>query len=110
MDGEPVKARCRAGMPLQSRVSGARQQLIRVPLDPVEIAGPWWRRHRYWLTTPERFAGTRPMVVNMRTGAVHDWRFRGNRRGRGWFGVRTRWVWFHPAWKQDPWVLFYEPR
>jgi hypothetical protein len=54
-------------------------------------------------------AGTGATVVNMRTGEVHDWRFRGNRRGRGWFGVRTRWALAHPDWKRDPWALFYVP-
>jgi hypothetical protein len=84
------------------------QRLARLSLEPVEIPGPWWRRHRSWLTTPAPFAGTGTIVVNMRTGVTYDWHFRGNRRGRGWFGVRTRWTWFHPAWKCDPWVLFYD--
>jgi hypothetical protein len=53
--------------------------------------------------------GVGAIVINMRTGEVHDWRFHGNRRGRGWFGVRTRWALVHPNWKRDPWVLFYVP-
>jgi hypothetical protein len=80
-----------------------------LPLEPVEFAGPWWKRHRSWLTSPSPFARTSYVVVNARTGAAHAWRFRGNRRGRGWFGVRTRWVWTHPEWKADPWVVFYNP-
>jgi hypothetical protein len=84
-------------------------RLARLPLVPVEVPGPWWRRHRCWLTSPVPFTGTKPIIVNMRTGMIHDWGFRGNRRGRGWFGVRTRWAWRHPAWKGDPWVLFYVP-
>jgi hypothetical protein len=85
------------------------QRLARLPLEPVEDPGPWWRRHRYWLLSPEPFTGGRPLVLNMRTGEAYDWKFRGNRRGRGWFGVRTRWVWLHPEWQHDPWVLFYVP-
>jgi hypothetical protein len=81
--------------------------VARLALEPIEMAGPWWRRHRSWLTTPTPFAGTGWTIVNMRTGKTYGWGFDGNRRGRGWFGVRTRWVWFHPEWKRDPWVLFY---
>jgi len=53
--------------------------------------------------------GTGAIIINMRTGEVHDWSFRGNRWGRGWFGVRTRWALAHPNWTRDPWVLFYVP-
>src|SRR5215211_3291710 len=65
----------------------------RLSLEPIELPRPWWRRHRYWLASPAPVVGTGATVVNMRTGEVHDWHFRGNRRGRGWFGVRTRWLW-----------------
>ena len=81
----------------------------RLSLEPIELPRPWWRRHRYWLASPAPVVGTGATVVNMRTGEVHDWHFRGNRRGRGWFGVRTRWALAHPNWKRDPWVLFYVP-
>lgn len=79
-----------------------------IMLEPLELAGPWWKRHRFWLTSPRPFTGTRYIVVNRRTGAAYPWRFKGNRRGRSWFGVRTRWAWVHPAWKRDPWILLYD--
>jgi len=82
--------------------------VARIPLEPVELPGPWWRRHRHWLATPVPFAGARPTVVNARTGEAHPWVFRGNYRGRGWFGVRTRWARLHPAWKREPWVVVYD--
>src|SRR5215207_7083682 len=66
-------------------VSGERG-LRRVSLEPVEFPRPWWRRHRYWLASWTPLVGTRAIIINMRTGEVHDWSFRGNRRGRGWFG------------------------
>jgi hypothetical protein len=69
----------------------------------------WWRRHRYWLTTPAPFTGAYGVVVNMGTETTYERRFRGNRGGRGWFEVRTRWAWLRPAWKADPWALFYVP-
>ena len=84
------------------------RRLARLSLEPVEMPGRWWQRHRYWLTSPVPFAGTGAIIVNMRTGVTYDWGFRGNRRGRGWFGVRTRWAWLHPTWTSDPWVLFYD--
>jgi hypothetical protein len=83
--------------------------LRRLSLDAIEFSRPWWRRHRYWLASPMPINGVGAIVINMRTGEVHDWRFHGNRRGRGWFGVRTRWALVHPNWKRDPWVLFYVP-
>jgi hypothetical protein len=83
--------------------------VARVNFVPVEMRGPWWRRHRHWLTTPARFTGTWGIVVNTRTGVIHVWGFRGNRQGWRWFGDWTRWAWLHPAWKRDPWVLFYDP-
>ena len=89
--------------------SGDDCDLRRLRLEPVETPGPWWRRHRFWLTCPEPFTGTEPIIVNLRTGTSFGWRFRGNHRGRGWFGVRTRWAWLHPAWKSDVWVLLYVP-
>ncbi len=79
-----------------------------MPLEPVVVPGPWWRRHRHWLATPAPFVGARPRVVNARTGAAYPWPFRGNCWGRGWFGVRTRWAWLHPAWKREPWVVVYD--
>jgi hypothetical protein len=79
-----------------------------IMLEPLEWAGPWWKRHRFWLTSPQPFTGTNPIIINGRTRAAYRWRFRGNHRGRGWFGVRTRWVWVHPAWKRDPWMLLYD--
>jgi hypothetical protein len=91
----------RAGGALMSS-EGESQRLARQALEPVEIAGPWWWRHRHWLTSPAPFVGADPIVVNMRTGATHGWEFRGNRQGRGWFGVQTRWVLVHPKWKRDP--------
>jgi hypothetical protein len=47
--------------------------LTRTPLMPIELSGPWWRRHRFWLTTPAPFVGTRPTVVagaRVETGTV----------------------------------------
>jgi len=85
------------------------QHASQLTLEPVEFAGPWWKRHRFWLTTPDPFSGKNYVVVNTRTGEGYGWHFRGNRRGRGWFGVRTRWVWTHPEWKHDPWVLHFDP-
>src|SRR4051794_34845002 len=82
--------------------------MARIALEPLELPGPWWRRHRHWLTTPAPFAGARPTIVNARTGAAYPWPFRGNGRGRGWFGVRTRWAWLHPAWKREPWMVVYD--
>jgi hypothetical protein len=79
-----------------------------VSLTPVLLPGPWWRRHRRWLTTPTTFTGTNPIVVNARTGAAYAWTFRGNRDGRGWFGVSTRWAVLHPGWSNEPWLLHYE--
>jgi hypothetical protein len=79
-----------------------------LPLEPIELPGPWWRRHRPWLATPVPFAGARPTVVNARTGAAYPWVFRGNQWGRGGFGVRTRWARLHPAWRREPWVVVYE--
>jgi hypothetical protein len=73
-----------------------------MPLERLEQPGPWWRRRRYWLATPRPFVGTRPTVVNARTGAASPWAFRGNRLRRGWFGVRMRWAWLNPGWKQEP--------
>jgi hypothetical protein len=86
----------------------AESYLGRLALTPVQIAGPWWRRHRRWLKSPTPVHGAGRAIVNLRTGAAYNWTFKGNHGGNGWFGVSTRWAWFHPRWADDPWALLYD--
>jgi hypothetical protein len=79
-----------------------------VRLRPVETPGRFWETHRHWLVAPMPFGGAPYVVLNARTSLGYRWTFKGNLQGRAWFGVRTRWTWFHRGWKDDPWLLAYD--
>jgi hypothetical protein len=79
-----------------------------MPLRPVETPGYLWEPHRHRLVGPAPFNRSRYAIVNVRTGIAYRWAFIRNAEGRALFGVSTRWVWLHPEWKDDPWLLMYD--
>jgi len=74
--------------------------------------------HHQWLETPPHFAGENLTIwrfasyilLNTRTGTGFGWNIeeldRESQQIR--FGVLTRWVWLHPGWANDPWILLYD--
>ena len=75
-------------------------------------------RHHQWLQTPPHFAGedlsiwrfSPYIIANSRTGMGFMWSIdemdRASQQVR--FDVLTRWVWFHPGWANDAWILLYD--
>lgn len=81
----------------------------RMRLRPVEMPGSFWQQHRHRLGGTSSFNGSQYIIINMRTRTAHAWTFMGNSSvGLAVFAVPTRWAWFHPGWKDDPWLLAYD--
>src|SRR5205085_1701896 len=97
---------CRAAVhPVAQPLAGCSSQMR---LLPAEREGYFWQEHRHWLVGLTPFNDSRYIIVNMRTSGAYDWAFiHNNEQGRSVFGVPTRWTWFHPDWKDDPWLLMY---
>jgi hypothetical protein len=89
---------------LQARMSRTR----RVPLQPMIVPGPVWRRHRHFLIPDRRFDSTRHFnVLDETTGRLYAWDIWPP--GSTTIGVPTTWTYLHRGWTDHMFYLVEEP-